>query len=308
MAQTSLFVFAAMTVLLSLVYEVGGQALYGVAYSPYRVYGHCPSKEEMMQDHHIYASHTNRIRLYSTECSELNDLAMEVATSSTYELLLGVWIDGDPNRNNQEMEDLYAMLRKFPNAKLIGISVGNEVLYRGTLSPEVLAQLVSQVKATVRQIGAETGSFTLQNVPVFSVDVIPHPYVVSVSDAVGVNIHPFYRTDLPTVQDPYEMSEMALGSSIEQITSFRDLYVGKEVFVTETGWPTQSAPHEHHRGSLDVQKLYREKFTGWADSIGQKYFWFELVDSPWKKEQFPYEPESMSEFHWGIYTWTRSHK
>lgn len=52
------------------------------------------------------------------------------------------------------------------------------------------------------------------------------------------------------------MSDLALKSSQEQIATFKRLYGGKEVFVTETGWPSSSAPYEHHRGSLEVQQLY----------------------------------------------------
>ena len=92
----------------------------------------------------------------------------------------------------------------------------------------------------------------------FSVDVIPHPAVVGVSDAVGVNIHPYYQTDLPQNPDPYVMAENALGSAIKQITTFQKLYSGKEVIVTETGWPSQSAAHERQRGNFQVAQLYRE--------------------------------------------------
>lgn len=213
--------------------------------------------------------------MYSTECHVLNDVILELSTTKDVQVLMGVWIDGNPVRDNQEMEDLYYAIRKYPNAKLIGIAVGNEVLYRGTLSPPAMAQKVSQVKQRVshsvsyylcqfievlqvREIGYEIGSYTLQTVPVFSVDVIPHPDVVAVSDAVGVNVHPFYRYDMDRSDDPNEMSDHAMFYAIEQITTLQNLYPGKEVFVTETGWPSSSAEHEFHRGSIEVSKLYQQ--------------------------------------------------
>ena len=110
----------------------------------------------------------------------------------------------------------------------------------------------------MRTLGDKLGSSILKNVPVFSVDVTPHPAVVGVSDAVGVNIHPYYRRDLAKSSDPHVMSDNALGASIEQITTFQRVFAGKEVIVTETGWPSQSAAHEHHQGNLQVAKLYRE--------------------------------------------------
>jgi len=99
-------------------------------------------------------------------------------------------------------------------------------------------------------------SASLHTVPVFSIDVFPHPEVVAASDAIGVNVHPFYRRDIGKTPDVNVMSDLALSSSIQQITLFRSLFPGKEVFVTETGWPTSSAPNEIHQGNLQVSKLY----------------------------------------------------
>ena len=66
------------------------------------------------------------------------------------EVLLGLWIDRDPARNRQEMEDLYTYLAKYPNANLLGIAVGNEVLYRQAQSPDAMAGMVRDVRARVR--------------------------------------------------------------------------------------------------------------------------------------------------------------
>lgn len=62
---------------------------------------------------------------------------------------MGLWIDGNPTRDAKEAQDLYLFLRKYPNARLSGIAVGNEVLYRQTMHPDALAQKVSEVKAMV---------------------------------------------------------------------------------------------------------------------------------------------------------------
>eukprot|EP00210_Caulerpa_lentillifera_P003748 g3581.t1 len=286
--------------------QARSQQLYGIAYSPYRRFGHCPTAQELAQDNAIGSLHTRRIRLYSTECHYLNDVYLGAASVSgpsakPIEVLMGVWIDGKHERDNKEIQDLYIYLRRYPHAKLSGIAVGNEVLYRKTMHPNDLARKVLEVKNTVRQIGRESGSSSLLTVPVFSVDVIPHPAVVAVSDAIGVNVHPFYRRDIAHNSDSNIMSDLALASSIQQINLFSSWYGGMEIFVTETGWPSSSAPHELHRGDLQVSKLYMQKFSAWAATANVKYWWFELFDSPWKTHQYPNEPQTMSEFHWGIY-------
>lgn len=134
------------------IFQVSGQNLFGVAYSPYRQYGKCPSKAEIEQDKNIAIQHTTRIRLYSTECHLLNDVVLQLSTTYRTGILMGVWIDNDPTRNQKEIEDLYKYLRKYPNANLLGITVGNEVLHRNTLSPEAVAGLVVQVKQGVRSL------------------------------------------------------------------------------------------------------------------------------------------------------------
>jgi len=127
--------------------------LYGLAYSPYRRFGHCPTPQELSQDNVIALTHTQRIRLYSTECHYLNDVFLRAASAghgSNFEVLLGLWIDRDAARNAKEIQDLYHFLRRYPNARLSGIAVGNEVLYRRAMHPTSLARMVSEVRTTVR--------------------------------------------------------------------------------------------------------------------------------------------------------------
>lgn len=128
--------------------------MYGLAYSPYRRYGHCPTPQELSQDNAIALTHTQRIRLYSTECHYLNDVFLRAASAngqgSNFEVLLGVWIDDDAARNAKEIQDLYTFLRLYPNARLSGIAVGNEVLYRKAMHPTSLARMVAEVRTTVR--------------------------------------------------------------------------------------------------------------------------------------------------------------
>lgn len=131
--------------------------MYGIAYSPYRRYGHCPTRRELSQDNVIARTHTQRIRLYSTECHHLNNVYLKAASmnrqGANFEVLLGVWIDRNAAKNAKEIQDLYVFLRRYPFARLSGIAVGNEVLYRKEMHPTVLAQKVAEVKAAVTLTG-----------------------------------------------------------------------------------------------------------------------------------------------------------
>ena len=87
--------------------------------------------------------------MYSTECHLLNDIALKAATNENVEVLMGLWIDRDFNRNSQEVADLITYLEMYPHAKLIGIAVGNEVLFRQSMHANVLAGIVWDVKQKV---------------------------------------------------------------------------------------------------------------------------------------------------------------
>lgn len=122
--------------------------LHGVAYTPYRTYGACPSEEEVKEDLSHILKYTKRIRIYSMECDNVNRVLLNYATDSDVSLLLGVWLD-NKDQDEQEIDNLMSALKEFPNAKLDGISVGNEVLYRQTMSSGQVAQRIIEVKYKV---------------------------------------------------------------------------------------------------------------------------------------------------------------
>ena len=80
----------------------------------------------------------------------------------------------------------------------------------------------------------------LKNVDIFSVEESPNPGVVAVSDAVGVNIHPFYDWTLPKLDDPKEMGNAAAERFQLKLNSFRSQFPGQKIIVAEVGWPSDS--------------------------------------------------------------------
>lgn len=104
----------------------------------------------------------------------------------------------------------------------------------------------------MRQLAALNSSKVLNEVPIFTVDIIPIPALVEASDMLAINIHPFYRVDLKPSRDPEVMAERILQATIYQIDFYRNLAPHKEIVVTEIGWPTASAPTDVNQGDLEV--------------------------------------------------------
>lgn len=221
--------------------------MFGLCYTPFRVFGACPTDAEVEADVQILLRHTSRVRVYSTECINVNKILLRHASQGDLSVLLGVYLDNRPT-DQQEVDYLIEALSEYPHANIAGIVVGNEVLYRGTLPKSTLLGRVQEVREKVRGLGMQTGSESLKTTPIFAVEMFPDQEVAAASDTMGLNIHPFYRPDLEDIDDPDIMSDRILEAAIESIDLYRNMMPGKPILVTEIGWPTQSDPTEMHRG------------------------------------------------------------
>lgn len=282
---------------------LAGGPLYGAAYTPYRQYGACPEEWQVYEDLQMVMSVTKRVRMYSMECQVVNRIVLQYATEGKLELLLGVWID-NRSRDQGEVEDLMSALREYPWAKINGIVVGNEVMYRNTLHPSSLAGRIYEVRHRVRALGEETGSEILKTTPIYAVEAFPHPEVVAASDCLGVNVHPFYVPDLPNYGSADEMAEGAVVMATKVMDLFKGMYPGKPLVVTEIGWPTSSSygsALDKHTGSMDIATKFMWKWKHHAEINNIPYYYFEIFDSPWRHPLFPSDSAEMSDFNFGLY-------
>lgn len=83
----------------------------------------------------------------------------------------------------------------------------------------------------------------------------PNSGVVGVSDAVGVNIHPYYDVTLQKASDPDEFARVAVERFAFKLNFHQAKFPGKQLVVTEVGWPTSSDPYagDYQTGSQILQ-------------------------------------------------------
>lgn len=79
------------------------------------------------------------------ECPDLMRMLLHHATSNPLSLMLGVWLGADATANQKQIELLGKLLDEYPNANVIGISVGNEVLHRHEVAQATLIKYIQQV-------------------------------------------------------------------------------------------------------------------------------------------------------------------
>ncbi|KAJ5407882.1 glucan endo-1-3-beta-glucosidase eglC [Penicillium cosmopolitanum] len=208
--------------------------------------------------------------------------AIPAAIAEKTELLLGLWVSGGNMEN--EITALKAAISQYGEdfAKLVvGISVGSEDMYRNSVTgsksnagpgvePEVLVSYIKEVRSTIA--GTGLSDVTLGHVDTWdSWTNSSNSDVVNHLDWLGFDGYPYYQL---TMENGIENAKALFDDSVEKTKSVAN---GKEVWITETGWPV-SGPQE---GDATASAENAQKY--W-DEVGCPLFgntntwWYMLED------------------------------
>ena len=169
------------------------------------------------------ARHTGCVRTYSTTL----DRVLEIAPQLKLQVLQGLDIGRDPDRNNAEVERAIA-LEKAHRQSIRAFVVGSEVLSRADLS-------ASELAALIRRVRQATG------LPVTYADRWQTWQAASsIAGAVDfVTIH----VDLYSADPPVAVSDAgrATAEARERVAA---RVTGKEIVIGEVGWPSAGRMRE----------------------------------------------------------------
>lgn len=264
---------------------------HGLDFSPYTAAGEDPNKgdyqitdQELADRLAAIAPYTEWVRSFG--CN--NDLAETGKYAHTMGLkaALGAWLgpetnDAERQSNRHQVDCLKARIGAGEADLAI---VGSEVLLRGNLSESQLIAYINEVKQYVRDQG--------RAVPVTYGDVygelLAHPNVVAAVDIVFPNYYPYWEGK------PLDYAVAHVAGWHAQLTA---AYPGKEIIVSETGWPSCGNLIGEAVPSPENASDYFLNFVSWARAEGVKYFIFEAGDEPWKSA-----PEGPQGACWGVWT------
>src|SRR5690242_10665093 len=121
-----------------------------VSYAPFEGTAHpdvdnIPSEEKIRADLKKLSTITRAIRLYSSTGGV--ELVPPVAAEFGLKVMVGAWIDKNADRNEREIDSAITLARR--NSNVIGVVVGNEVIYRGEQKPDDLVDMIKRVKKSV---------------------------------------------------------------------------------------------------------------------------------------------------------------
>jgi exo-beta-1,3-glucanase (GH17 family) len=251
--------------------------LHGISFSPY-VEGQQPGtfipEEQIRQRLKIIRPSTNWIRSFS--CTDGHEAIPQIAHEAGLKTLVGAWLGKDRSKNEEEIENLIKT-GKAGDADIV--AVGNEVMYRKDLSEHELLEYMHYVKAA------------LPDVPMGYADAYyefaKRPKITDACDVILANCYPFWE-----------------GCNIDySLLYIKDMYYraviagnGKNVIITETGWPGRGSSFGGSEPSCVNALKYFITCNKWAAEENIELFYFSSFDETWKIDS-----EGDVGAYWGIW-------
>jgi exo-beta-1,3-glucanase (GH17 family) len=254
--------------------------LIGLNYGPYTMTEQDPNKGILIGYQQIY-DHISKLSLYTYwvrtfSCTNGLENIGPIAHSFGMRVIAGGWFGKDKNQNEIELDALISVCSK-GHADIAVL--GSETLQRGDLTGSELIGYINRFQQAVPGfpvVVADTYNALLAN-----------PDVVNASDAVMLNIYPFW--------DGIDISN-AVFNLRGAYYSFKYHFPDKLIIIGETGWPSDGDITGAAVPSPINAAFYLCNVMSWARTENVIIFPFEAFDEPWKAA---YEGPRGS--HWGIW-------
>jgi exo-beta-1,3-glucanase (GH17 family) len=254
-----------------------------VSYAPFRgiqdplTPGLVVGEQQIAEDFEQLARTSACVRTYST--GNGMDQVPALAQKAGLKVLLGVWIGTQPLQNVQQMETAIVLANKYPDV-VSAIVVGNEVMLRREMTASDLAKIIRSVKARV-------------TVPVTYADVwdvwLRSRSLSEAVDFVTIHILPYWD-DIPI---PAGLAAAHVDAIRQQVAA---AFPGKDIFVGETGWPSEGRMRQGALPSRANQARVISDILGIAKRRNFRVNLIEAYDQPWKRQW-----EGTVGGHWGLF-------
>jgi exo-beta-1,3-glucanase (GH17 family) len=208
-------------------------------------------------------------------------------------LIIGVW---DPT-DDAQLDAALDAARRFPRL-VVGISLGNEVLFAHRIDPAALLALIERVRARAPEVPLSVSE------PFHIYDGPPAAAVLGRLDFLLPIVHPVFQ---PWFRDA--PAPTAAQFVVNVLAKLTPLACGP-ILVKETGVPT--APASAGFSEARQAAFYRELRGVLPPSRTQAFAYFAAFDAPWRAYDATGVPGAPAvhpeEAHWGLYDEARRPK
>lgn len=271
--------------------EPPGDRLPCVSYTPFRD-GQSPHQESLVvppsfidEDFRLLAGRVSCVRTYAVD--QGLDAVPELARKHGLQVLLGIWIGRERDKNARQVECAIALANEHRDV-VRAVVVGNEVLLRRDQPAEALREIIRRVKRSVP-------------VPVTYADVWEfwerNAAIAEDVDIVTIHLLPYWE------DEPIGLHEGAIDHVRTIWRRMAAHFPGKPILVGEVGWPSEGRMREGALPSRVNQAWFVRGILAAAAAERIDINLIEAFDQPWKRVQ-----EGTVGGHWGVYTTARAVK
>ncbi|PWW72117.1 Glycoside Hydrolase Family 17 protein [Tuber magnatum] len=248
----------------------------GIVYSPYNSDGTCKDEATFLSDTYKLRDFAF-LRLYGVDCNQVT-LGITVAKKYDFKLFLGIHdianCEGEINKLTTMVGSDWGLVHT--------VAVGNEVVNSGQMDPANVVAKVNIARSLLKLAG--------YGGPVVAPDtfvaIMNNPDLCQASDYIAANCHAFFDGKVPA---------SGAGDFLKtQSENVSKVCGGKEVLITETGWPYRGDPNGVAVPSADNQAA---AISSIKSAMGPKVIYFTAFDDLWKKDN---SATFNAEKYWGI--------
>lgn len=235
------------------------------------------SEELIVRQLAAVSDFADTVRLFGS-AGEL-EKAYSIAYDMGFSVIGTAWLNGNEANDKAELDALISHCNK----GLVRLAcVGSETLLRGDLTEQ---QLISKIQYVKDRLQDESIPVTTAE----SVDVLlERPALRKTCDILMPNCYPYWAgTSI----------DKASGSLAQTVATLQAKAGGKEILLSETGWPTSGQSVGKAAAGEAEASRYFEEIRAWSVASGIPVVWFDAADEPWKAAD-----EGESGAHWGFMT------
>lgn len=222
----------------------------------------------------IIARASPAVRLYSGRFD--GEAACIAKRSFGLHVTLGAWIDADGATNREEL-DAAVMAASF--GCVDALLVGSEVLARGDLHADALAELIEETRGRLPD-GVHVGTAEHWEA------LVAHRRVIEASDVVYIHAHGYWAGVSADAAVAYARAAHA---RVAALAGEREVVLGEVGLPTAGDINDRAVPGNEAAGRLLVE------MSTWAEESGVRVYWFAPFDEAWKDEPGGVGP------HWGVF-------
>ncbi|KAK1997438.1 family 17 glycosyl hydrolase [Colletotrichum falcatum] len=235
------------------------------------------------------ASGSNIVRTYAaSECNAAQEI-LPAAKKEGFQVILGIW----PDTDESYAADKAALLHHTSGyeGQVYAVTVGSESLYRGNFTGIELAAKIRDVRESAPhfKIGTADSWNKFQD---GTADA-----VIGQADILLANAFSYWQGQ--TRDNATACFFDSIMQAFGRIQSVSGSTNKPEVWVGETGWPSDGAKYQNAvPGHGNAQAFYGDGVCAMV-KWGFNVFFFEAFDEPWKPHAIGKDGSQAPETHWG---------